>query len=139
MKPRYKKMMLIGSGVSILVVAGLLVLNAFRSNIVFFSSPSDIFWSPSEVVTGKAPAQQVIRVGGHIAGAPEVHGSATKTELEFTVSDKVSSLPVLFRGMVQAPLAANLAVIVRGRLQADGHFIGRDIEVAAATDNVIRR
>ena len=54
MKPRYKKMMLIGSGVSILVVAGLLVLNAFRSNIVFFSSPSDIFWSPSEVVTGKA-------------------------------------------------------------------------------------
>jgi cytochrome c-type biogenesis protein CcmE len=125
-------MMLIGSGVSILVVAGLLVLNAFRSNIVFFSSPSDIFWSPSEVVTGKAPAQQVIRMGGRIEGAPVSRGASPKLELEFTLSDKVSKLPVSYRGPLNEPLAANQAVIVRGRLEADGRFLAEAL--VPATD-----
>lgn len=132
MKPRYKKMMLIGSGVSILVVAGLLVLNAFRSNIVFFSSPSDIFWSPTEVVTGKAPAQSVFRLGGRIEGTPVSRGTSPKLELEFTLSDQVSRIPVVYRGALNEALTVNQAVIVRGQLLPDGRF--RAETLAPATD-----
>ena len=42
MKPRYKKLIAIVAGVAILTIAGLLVLNAFRNNLVYFFSPSEV-------------------------------------------------------------------------------------------------
>ena len=68
MKPRYKKLIAIVAGVTILSLAGLLVLNAFRSNLVYF-------FSPSEVLEGKAPSQGVLRIGGLIEA-----GSASTLE-----------------------------------------------------------
>ena len=59
MKTRHKRLAIIVSGVVGLTVAGLLVLDAFQSNLVFF-------YSPTEVLEGKvniAPGQ-TIRIGG---------------------------------------------------------------------------
>ena len=57
MKPRHKRMAVIAVGVVGLTVAALFVLNAFRNNLVFF-------YSPTEVLEGKAPPDRTFRIGG---------------------------------------------------------------------------
>src|SRR3989304_4864074 len=79
MKPRHKKLIAIVSGVAILSVAGLLVLNAFRSNLVYF-------FSPSEVLEGKAPAQGVLRIGG-LVEAGSIKKTPESLKVEFSVTD----------------------------------------------------
>ena len=61
MKTRHKKLAIIVAAVIGLTVAALFGLNAFRSNLVFFFSPTD-------VVEGKAPASKTFRLGGLCAG-----------------------------------------------------------------------
>ena len=57
MKPRYKRLAFILVGLAGVAVAAALVLNAFRSNIVFA-------FSPSEVMAGKVPEDSSFRLGG---------------------------------------------------------------------------
>ncbi len=51
MKPRHKRLAVIVGGLAVLGVAAALVLNAFRSNLVFF-------FTPSQVVAGEAPSRR---------------------------------------------------------------------------------
>ena len=114
MKPRYKKLIAIASGVAVLVVAGLLVLNAFRSNIVFF-------FSPSEVLEGKAPTQGVFRLGGLVE-----KGSLRKIpdslKIEFSVTDLARHITVRYEGIVPDLFREGQGVIAQGRLLPDGTF-----------------
>jgi cytochrome c-type biogenesis protein CcmE len=114
MKPRYKKMIAIAVGVSTLTVAGLLVLNAFRSNIVFF-------FDPTEIKAGKAPTQGVFRVGGLVE-----KGSIKKTpntlKVEFTVTDLKEKIVVRYDGILPDLFRDGQGVIAQGRLQPDGSF-----------------
>ena len=42
MKPRHQRFLLIAVGVAALSVAGMFVLNAFQSNLVFFFTPTQV-------------------------------------------------------------------------------------------------
>jgi cytochrome c-type biogenesis protein CcmE len=114
MKKRHKKLIAIVSGVAILVVAGLLVLNAFRSNIVFF-------FSPSEILEGKAPTQGVLRVGGLVE-----KGSVKKIpdtlKVEFTVTDLAQRITVRYEGILPDLFRDGQGVIAQGKLLPDGIF-----------------
>ena len=57
MKTRHKRLLLIAAGLVILGLVAALVLNAFRSNLVFF-------FSPTQVATGEAPKGKAFRIGG---------------------------------------------------------------------------
>ena len=119
MKKRHKKLIAIVSGVTILVVAGLLVLNAFRSNIVFF-------FSPSEILEGKAPTQGVLRVGGLVE-----KGSVKKIpdtlKVEFTVTDLAKRITVRYEGILPDLFRDGQGVIAQGRLQGDGVFVADQV------------
>jgi len=119
MKPRHKKLILIVGGVAVLSVAGLLVLNAFRSNLVFF-------FSPSEVLEGKAPTQGVLRVGGLVE-----KGSLKKTpnslKVEFTVTDLKKSITVRYDGILPDLFREGQGVIAQGRLQPDKVFVADQV------------
>jgi len=119
MKKRHKKLIAIVSGVAILVVAGLLVLNAFRSNIVFF-------FSPSEILEGKAPTQGIFRVGGLVE-----KGSVKKTpntlKVEFTVTDLAERITVRYDGILPDLFRDGQGVIAQGRLQGDGIFVADQV------------
>jgi len=119
MKPRHKKLILIVGGVAVLSVAGLLVLNAFRSNLVFF-------FSPSEVLEGKAPTQGVLRVGGLVE-----KGSLRKTpnslKVEFTVTDLKKSITVRYDGILPDLFREGQGVIAQGRLQPDKVFVADQV------------
>ena len=73
MKPRHRRLAWILAGLLALSVATALVLNAFRSNLVFF-------FTPSEVAQGKAPSGRVFRIGG-LVGEGSVQRDRKSTRL----------------------------------------------------------
>ena len=56
MKPRSKRLVLLGGAVALLVGAVALVLSAFQQNLVFFHTPT-------EVAAGNAPLVRPFRIG----------------------------------------------------------------------------
>ena len=58
MKPRHKRLALGGGGLAVAIAAAL-VLNAFRSNLVFF-------FTPSQIAAGEAPRDRAFRIGGMV-------------------------------------------------------------------------
>jgi len=119
MKPRHKKLIAIVSGVAILTVAGLLVLNAFRSNLVYF-------FSPSEVLEGKAPAQGVLRIGG-LVEAGSVKKTPESLKIEFKVTDNAQHLTIRYEGILPDLFREGQGVIAQGRLQADKVFVADQV------------
>jgi cytochrome c-type biogenesis protein CcmE len=119
MKPRHKRLILIVGGVAVLCVAGLLVLNAFRSNLVFF-------FSPTEVLDGKAPTHGLVRVGGLVE-----KGSLKKIpnslKVEFTVTDLKNSIRVRYDGILPDLFREGQGVIAQGRLQPDKVFMADQV------------
>ena len=57
MKPRHKRMAIVGAIVGAVGVATALVLNAFQSNLVFF-------YTPTQVAAKEAPSGRTFRLAG---------------------------------------------------------------------------
>lgn len=112
MKPRYRKLIAISSGVVLLSVAGLLVLNAFRSNIVYFHSPK-------EILSGTVPTQGLLRLGGMVdfGGVKKTPGSL---KVEFKVTDFEKCMTVRYEGILPDLFREGQGVITEGHLRPDG-------------------
>src|ERR1051325_11834191 len=95
MKPRHKRLAVIVVSVVGLTVASLLVLNAFRNNLVFF-------YSPTEVFDGKAPSDRAIRIGGMVEKG-SVKKSPDGLKVDFIVTDMNKQLPVHYEGALPDP------------------------------------
>ncbi len=98
-------------------VAALFVLNAFRSNLVFF-------YSPSEVLAGEAPRAQRFRVGGLVE-----RGSVKKsgTQVDFIVTDMNETISVHYEGILPDLFREGQGVIAQGRLMANNRFVADEI------------
>jgi len=118
MKTRNKKLLAIGLAVVGLAIAASLVLNAFRSNLVFFFSPTD-------VAEGKAPSDRAFRIGG-LVEAGSLQRSGDGMEAVFVVTDTAQSGEVRYSIQENGPLPdlfkEGKGVVAEGRLGADGQF-----------------
>lgn len=119
MKPRHKKLILIVAGVSIFTVSGLLVLNAFRNNLVFF-------FSPSEILEGKAPAHGTFRVGGLVEKG-SVKKSADGLKVDFTVTDLQKSMSIHYEGILPDLFKEGQGVVAEGRFGKNQQFIADQV------------
>jgi cytochrome c-type biogenesis protein CcmE len=124
MKPRSKRLMLVGGGVALLVAAVALVLTAFQQNLVFFHTPS-------EVAAGKAPAGKTFRIGGLVEEG-SIRREADGLTVRFAITDTAKVIPVAYRGMLPDLFKEGKGAVVQGRLEADGTF--RASEVLAKHD-----
>lgn len=79
MKARHKRLAFIVVGVTGLSAASLFLLNAFRSNLVYF-------YSPTEVHEGKAPIGELFRIGGLVEQG-SVKKSSDGLKVEFVVTE----------------------------------------------------
>ena len=59
MKPRHKRLILVVIALALLGLGATFVLKAFRSNLVFF-------YTPTEVFAGQVPQGQAFRIGGMV-------------------------------------------------------------------------
>lgn len=118
MKPRHKRLAIIVSGVVGLTVASLFVLNAFRSNLVFF-------YSPTEVLEGKAPVDRVFRIGGMVE-QNSVQKSSDGLKVDFIVTDTNKRLPVHFEGILPDLFREGQGIVAQGKLEG-GRFVAREV------------
>lgn len=117
MKPRHKRMAVIVVSVVGFTVAALFVLNAFRSNLVFF-------YSPSEVLAGEAPRAQRFRVGGLV-----VQGSVKKNgaSVDFIVTDMNAKISVHYEGILPDLFREGQGIVAQGRLMANNRFVADEV------------
>jgi cytochrome c-type biogenesis protein CcmE len=119
MRARHKKLLLIVGGVAALSIATLLVIEAFRDNIVFFHSPTDI-------MEGKAARDRTLRIGGLVQQG-SVQKSADGLKVSFIVTDLKNTIPVHYQGLLPDLFREGQGVIAQGRLQADNQFIAKQV------------
>ncbi len=117
MKPRHRRMAVIVVSVVGFTVAALFVLNAFRSNLVFF-------YSPSEVLAGEAPRAQRFRVGGLVE-----RGSVKKsgTQVDFIVTDMNKTISVHYEGILPDLFREGQGIVAQGRLMANNRFVADEV------------
>jgi cytochrome c-type biogenesis protein CcmE len=117
MTPRQKRFTIIG--VVLLALAGMaaLVLNAFRSNMVFF-------YTPSQIAAGEAPKERTFRLGGLVkAGSVSREGITAR----FVVTDTARDVPVRFDGTLPDLFKEGKGVVAQGTLAADGGFVAKEV------------
>jgi cytochrome c-type biogenesis protein CcmE len=114
MKPRHKKLAIIIGGLAGLSIVAALVLNAFRSNLVFF-------FSPSQVVANEAPVGRSFRLGGLVEQGSVKRGADGLT-VEFVVTDTAKSIPVTYKGILPDLFKEGKGVVTEGKLGPDGVF-----------------
>jgi cytochrome c-type biogenesis protein CcmE len=122
MKPRHKRFAWIAVGVAVLGLATALILSAFRENLVFFFSPSD-------VVAHKAPEGRPFRIGGLVEEGSVKRDGVT---VSFRVTDTAHTIPVVYQGILPDLFREGKGVVAQGRLGNDGMF--RASEVLAKHD-----
>lgn len=119
MKPRHKRFALIGGGLAVLAIAVALVLNAFRSNLVFF-------FTPSQVAAGEAPIDRTFRIGGLVKEG-SVQRQADGLTVRFVVTDTAKEFPVVYTGILPDLFREGKGVVAQGRLGADGLFTASEV------------
>ena len=117
MKPRHKRIAAIAVGIVALGVATALVLSAFKENLVFF-------FTPSQIAAHEAPQGRTFRIGGMVEkGSVKREG----VEVRFLVTDTAKSIPVSYRGSLPDLFREGKGVVAQGQLGADGVFRANEV------------
>jgi cytochrome c-type biogenesis protein CcmE len=124
MTPRRRRGLLLGGVLGGTALAVALVANAFRSNLVFFYSPSD-------VAAQQAPAARTFRLGGLVESGSLVR-AADGVTVRFVVTDTAQRTAVEYRGLLPDLFKEGKGVVAQGKLGGDGVF--RADEVLAKHD-----
>jgi cytochrome c-type biogenesis protein CcmE len=124
MKPRHRRLGWIVGGLCALGIAAALVLNAFRSNLIFF-------YTPSQVAGKEAPQGRPFRVGGLVEAGSLAREPNTLT-VRFRVTDTAQTIPVTYTGLLPDLFKEGKGVVAQGTLGSDGVF--RASEVLAKHD-----
>jgi cytochrome c-type biogenesis protein CcmE len=119
MKPRHKRLAIIVVGVVGIVTAGLFIMNAFRNNLVYF-------FSPTEVLEGKAPMNELFRLGGMVE-KNSVRKSGQDLKVDFVVTDMNKSIAVHYDGILPDLFREGQGVVVQGKLDAEKRFVAREV------------
>ena len=119
MKPRTKRALWIVAGLAGLGVAATLVLNAFRSNLVFF-------FTPTQVVANEAPHGRSFRIGGLVEAGSVVRDKDALT-VRFRVTDTAKTIPVVYTGILPDLFKEGKGVVAQGQLGSDGVFHASEV------------
>ena len=113
MTRKQRRLVLIGTGLSVLGLAAALVLFALKDSIVFFNSPTDI------VEKHVAPGSR-IRLGGLVKPGTLVRGD--NLLVKFEVTDGNTSVPVSYTGILPDLFREGQGVVTEGALDGTGRF-----------------
>jgi cytochrome c-type biogenesis protein CcmE len=114
MKRRHKRVAFILVGLAGLGVAAYLVANAFRNNLVFF-------FSPTQVAAKEAPVNRTFRVGGLVQEG-SLNRDSDGLTVRFTVTDTAANVPVVYKGILPDLFKEGRGCVAQGKIGADGVF-----------------
>jgi len=112
MKRRHKRIAFIFAGLAGLGIAAYLAASAFRNNLVFF-------FSPTQVAAKEAPVNRTFRIGGLVQ-----EGTLKRDGLnvQFTVTDTAASIPVVYNGILPDLFKEGRGCVAQGKIDSQGVF-----------------
>ena len=112
MKRRHRRIAFIVVGLVSLGIAAYLAASAFRNNLVFF-------FSPTQVAAKEAPVDRTFRIGGLVQ-----EGTLKRDGLnvQFTVTDTAASVPVVYKGILPDLFKEGRGCVAQGKIGSDGVF-----------------
>lgn len=119
MTPRRRRMALVGLIVLGMAGAVALAVNAFNDNLLYFYTPSDL-------VAGKAPADRVFRVGGLVTKG-SFKREAGSMEARFQVTDMKQNVTISYSGLLPDLFREGQGIIARGRMGENGTFVAEEV------------
>ena len=101
-----------------ITIATVVILVAFRDNIVFFKTPTDIVERPQKV-------GEQIRLGGIVKEGSLKEN--TDGSHQFVVTDNKHDLAVYYKGMLPNLFREKQGVVVYGAMGGDGVFLAHEV------------
>jgi cytochrome c-type biogenesis protein CcmE len=114
MTRKQRRLVLVGTSLSVLAVAAALVLGALRDSIVFFNSPTDV--AEKHIAPGVR-----MRIGGLVKPGSVQRGD--NLLVRFAVTDGKTDIAVRYQGIVPDLFREGQGVVAEGRLEAGGAFV----------------
>ena len=119
LKARHKRFILIGIGLGLIVLAAMLILNAFQSNMVFF-------YTRTQVAQGEVPKHTGFRIGGLVEENSLKRGE-DGLSVRFVITDTAKTVPVLYKGVLPDLFKEGKGVVAQGKLGEDGMFTASEV------------
>lgn len=104
-------MLAVGLAVAGIAIAAALTLRAFKDNMMFFVSVS-------EVVAGEYPKNRNFRVGGLVVD-DSIRREPGSLDVHFTVTDLRCEIPVMYSGVLPDLFREGQGVVAHGRMSKD--------------------
>jgi len=117
MTKRQKRMLAVGLLLAGLSLAAVLGTTAFRKNMMYFQTPSDI-------AAGGVPAGAKIRLGGLVEKGSVQRGDGLI--VRFSVADCEARLPVRYEGILPDLFREGQGVVANGRME-QGVFVADEV------------
>ena len=119
MKRRHKRIIFICCSLAALGLATWLVLGAFRNNLVFF-------FSPTQVAAKEAPIGRTFRIGGLVQDGTLKRDPDGLT-IRFVVTDTANTIPVVYKGILPDLFKEGRGCVAQGHVVGDGTFYADQI------------
>ncbi|MBU6199399.1 MAG: cytochrome c maturation protein CcmE [Xanthomonadaceae bacterium] len=106
-----------------LILAAIAIATALT--VLALSRNMSYLFSPTEVLSGKAPAGASFRLGGVVLehSIKRAPGSLT---VDFVVTDRFHDMPVEYTGVLPDLFREGQSIIATGQME-DGHFAAREV------------
>ncbi|ABE36280.1 ccmE family protein [Paraburkholderia xenovorans LB400] len=114
MRPRSWRLVWVVGGVAVAGLACALVLNAFRANVVFFVSPS-------QIAAQEIPVTRHFRLGGLVERG-SLRRDGDGLTVHFVVTDTATEIAVIYHGVLPDLFREGSGVVAQGTLGGDGQF-----------------
>jgi len=121
---RKRRLIAVGLVLVAVGIAAALTVMALSQNMTYL-------FSPSEVLSGHAPAGSAFRLGGVVL-ENSLQRDQSSLKVDFTVTDRFHDMPVEYTGILPDLFREGKGVVAQGRIGDDGIF--RASEVLAKHD-----
>jgi cytochrome c-type biogenesis protein CcmE len=119
MKPKNQRLVLVVAAIAAVLVAVVLAMWGLRDRASYFYTPADI-------VAGKAAPGQFVRLGGMVEKG-SVKREADGLTIRFVVTDGKAKTPVVYRGIVPDLFREGSGVVAEGNIMVNGTFAADNI------------
>ena len=118
-RPKHQRLVLVILAVAAVLGAVLLAMWGLKDRAAYFYTPAD-------VVAGKARAGEAMRIGGMVETG-SVKRDSDGVPTRFIVEDGDARVPVTYRGILPDLFREGSGVVAEGRLAADRSFVADNI------------
>jgi cytochrome c-type biogenesis protein CcmE len=109
LKPKHQRLLLAGLAIAAVLAAVLLAMWGLKDRAAYF-------FTPTEIVIGKAEQGRAIRLGGMVEKG-SIRQAADGVTITFIVSDGEGRVPVRYRGITPDLFREGSGVVAEGRME----------------------